>query len=306
MDQKQALIGRLKRLARTLGRDSVTRTEFTRRTGIPIGKVQYHFGKWSEFCRAAGLTPNRPRGVPIPDDELFAAMRDALLALGRVGTKQDFAKHFRFGPVILLRRGWTWRTALALLGQWATKNDPTFPYLDQLPKPEEAPAPGPRLVAGRNGLAFAKGHVPSFANGRAPRPAKKPAARRRGGRAPRGPGNAGRRVYGDLLGFRCFLNAPTNEIAVAMLFAVVAADLGFAIEWAGSAFPDCDARRRVGPGKWRRVRIEFEYLSRNFAIHDHDPAGCDLIVCWEDNWGRDAPVEVLELKTLIERLRARG
>jgi hypothetical protein len=45
----------------------------------------------------------------------------------------------------------------------------------------------------------------------------------------------------------------------------------------------------------QRVKIEFEFESRNFLRHNHDPELCDVIVCWEDNWP-DAPLEVIELK----------
>ena len=44
----------------------------------------------------------------------------------------------------------------------------------------------------------------------------------------------------------------------------------------------------------KRIRIEFEYKSRNF---NHDPRKCDWLVCWEDNWA-DAPehLQVIELR----------
>jgi len=63
-------------------------------------------------------------------------------------------------------------------------------------------------------------------------------------------------------------------------------------------FPDCEAMCEVEPGRWQRVRIEFEYESRNFLAHMHPVAGCDLIVCWNHNW-KDCPLEVLELKRAI-------
>jgi hypothetical protein len=34
----------------------------------------------------------------------------------------------------------------------------------------------------------------------------------------------------------------------------------------------------------------------------HDPAKCDIIVCWEHNWP-ECPLEVIELKKEIEKLR---
>jgi hypothetical protein len=115
-------------------------------------------------------------------------------------------------------------------------------------------------------------------------------------REPKAPGAE----YGAPLGFGPLMYEPTNEAGVLVLFGVVAMPLGFAIERVGSGFPDCEAKRRVAGG-WRRVRIELEYRSRNFLRHGHDPAACDLIVCWEHNWP-ESPVEVVELKTELQKL----
>jgi hypothetical protein len=51
------------------------------------------------------------------------------------------------------------------------------------------------------------------------------------------------------------------------------------------------------------VKIEFEYESRNFLRHMHDPNGCDLIVCWEHNWP-ECPLEVIELKKAVSNQRS--
>lgn len=117
-----------------------------------------------------------------------------------------------------------------------------------------------------------------------------PAERSGPARPPKAPGA----VYGAPLQFGPLTCEPTNEMGVVVLFGVLAMKLGFAIERVGTGFPDCEAKQRVSGG-WRRVRIEFEYKSRNFERHGHDPEGCDLIVCWEHDW-KEAPVEVLELK----------
>lgn len=85
-------------------------------------------------------------------------------------------------------------------------------------------------------------------------------------------------LYGAPLNFRGMLHEPVNEQGVLVLFGALATDLNFAIERVATGFPDCEAKQRIGSG-WRRIRIEFEYQSRNFREHKHDPAGCDLIVC---------------------------
>jgi hypothetical protein len=113
------------------------------------------------------------------------------------------------------------------------------------------------------------------------------------GRPPAMPGL----YYGAPLAPGPLQHEPTNELGVLVLFGALATQLGFTIERVTQNFPDCEAKRRVDGG-WQRVRIEFEYQSRYFQRHGHDPAACDLIVCWEHNWP-EAPLEVLELKQKV-------
>ncbi|HEY2115476.1 MAG TPA: hypothetical protein VGJ51_10315 [Candidatus Angelobacter sp.] len=95
-------------------------------------------------------------------------------------------------------------------------------------------------------------------------------------------------------------NAPVNELGVMVLFGMVAARLGLQVESVQGKFPDCVAKRQVAPGKWQHLRIEFEYESKNFYLHGHDPKGCDMIVCWRHNWKEcPAGIEVVELCRLF-------
>ena len=108
----------------------------------------------------------------------------------------------------------------------------------------------------------------------------------------------GRPLYGAPMRPCALAYCPTNESGVICLFGSLAVQLGFTVTSLQSAFPDCEAMRRVEGGKWQPVRIEFEFESRNFMKHLHDVNGCDLIVCWEHNWP-DCPVEVLELRSFM-------
>ena len=96
--------------------------------------------------------------------------------------------------------------------------------------------------------------------------------------------------------------APTNELGVVCLFGILADRLGFVIEAVQAAFPDCRAHRATDEARtrWQRVRIEFEYRSRAFATHGHNPDHCDLLVCWEHNWD-ECPehLEVIELRRVV-------
>jgi hypothetical protein len=64
-----------------------------------------------------------------------------------------------------------------------------------------------------------------------------------------------------------------------------------------------EAKRQIGPNNWQRVRIEFEFESRNFRDHGHAYDGCDVIVCWRHNWA-ECPegLEVVELASIIKTL----
>jgi len=114
-----------------------------------------------------------------------------------------------------------------------------------------------------------------------------------------------RPTYGNPIDFRGLRHAPVNEDGVIFLFGMVARELGYLVESVQVGFPDCEAKRQIGPTEWQRVRVEFEFESRNFRDHGHAQDGCDVIVCWLHNW-RECPdhLEVIELKSVITRLAA--
>jgi hypothetical protein len=86
--------------------------------------------------------------------------------------------------------------------------------------------------------------------------------------------------------------APENELGVVFLFSHLAKKRGLKIQTIRPGFPDCIAHR---DGK--RIRIEFELRSRNFAQHKHDRKKCDWIVCWVHDWPAVPPnLHVWELQ----------
>ncbi len=219
---------------------------------------------------AAGLVPDdRSR---IDDDTLLSALRDAFVETGGVTTVQRVRKICRYSPETYSRRWGQWQHVLARLREWAEVHDPTFLYLAPIFQ-KTSPlslSPPAQILPLRSSHAGASSE---------------------------------KTQYGPFLNFRGLQHAPINEQGVVFLFGMVAFDLGFVVEGVGTGFPDCEAKRTVSKtgDVWERVRIEFEFRSRNFREHGHDPAGCDLIVCWEHNWP-ECPVEVLELRSAINGL----
>jgi len=112
-----------------------------------------------------------------------------------------------------------------------------------------------------------------------------------------------RPVYGNPTHFRGLRHEPVNEQGVVLLFGMLAKELGYLVEAVQTGFPDCEAMRQITPERWQRVRIEFEFESRNFRDHGHPSTGCDVIVCWRHNWA-ECPqgIEVLELSNVVKSL----
>jgi len=113
-------------------------------------------------------------------------------------------------------------------------------------------------------------------------------------------------VYGDPIQFRGVRHAPADVGGVIFLFGMVARELGFLVEAISSGFPRCEAMRQLAPGKWTRLRIEFELKSRDFRDAGRNPAACDLLVCWDDTWPeRPASLDVLSLAQILPTLASR-
>jgi len=110
-----------------------------------------------------------------------------------------------------------------------------------------------------------------------------------------------RSIVGDPINFEGLIYGPLNENGVIFLFSKIHDKLGLNIEAIQPSFPDAKGRRKGRKG-WEDIWIEFEFKSSHFKTHSHDPKECDVIVCWEHDW-QDCPIEVIELRKELERLR---
>lgn len=259
---RDGCIARLQALAAERGR-RVTRAEFCAATGLSNFQLIREFGGYNGLLTAAGFTAHLAN-QKIPDDDLLRTLRDACLAAGHVVSQSEFDRICTKGA----SQG-RFKPYHRRWGRWPNV-----------------------LAALRVWVAV---NDPDFLFR-----ADLPGAETVPDPGPRAPLPA--RRYGAPMNFRGVLHEPVNEPGVILLFGVLARDLGFGIESVHASFPDCEAKRRTGVDTWERVRIEFEYESRNFKVHGHDPGGCDLIVCWAHTWP-DCPLPVLELRAEVEKRR---
>ena len=241
---------------------------------------------WIEKLIPEGLTklkaqlgiPLDPREQPLTDDELFRRLDEVVSRHKRIPTWKIIRHDTKISDKVFLAR-FGKQGIIDIFrhyGAWLKKHKPTSKNL--------------KLVD-----EYVEGH------GEGVSPSTE--YRRKGKSARKKYKKVSGRVYGDPLYFGNLIFEPTNEQGVVFLFGMVSRLLGFTVEYLGPDYPDCEAKRfidgRRGGGQ-QLVRVEFEYRSRDF---NHNPEECDLIVCWEDNWGKDCPLEVIELKMEIEKFR---
>jgi len=261
--------------------------EFVARTRVTKHSVLRHFPRWNEAIKAAGLEPCRVYVRPANNDLL-----------------KDWA------DVVRKKRGLPSRSAYLVTGKYYPRTiEKRFGGWPAVPEAFRKFAKGKRAWADVVALlAVAAPNGKQLTAGTNPQGCRLPSRQARHAlqRWPRETGHAtlkDRATYGNPMDFRGMRHEPVNEQGVVLLFGMLAKELGYMIEAVQKGFPDCEAKRQIAPERWQRVRIEFEFESRNFRDQGHPLNGCDVIVCWRHNWD-DCPqhIEIIELSNVIKSL----
>jgi len=287
---KNDIIAAIRKCARKLGRPP-SLLEFKRATKLTQRAIGKHFATYSRALTECGME-RRGSGHPVPLSALFTDWARIVRKLGKLPTVAEYQIHSRYSIQPLYTRFRSWKQVPLGLLLFAEENGSESKWSDVLNKVRECAqkecAPGPAC--------------------RPPRRLKQtqtsPVWHSRPGLCEGDPGPHHARIlphrptYGPWLATAPLAHGPVNEAGVVCLFGMLAAQLGFVVLRIQTEFPDCEAMRQVGTDRWQRVRIEFEFESRNFLKHLHSAEDCDLIVCWAHNWP-DSPLEVLELRRAL-------
>jgi hypothetical protein len=233
-------------------------------------QIRKNFGSYSGALEACGLTRRGP-GYVMSSCDLFLEWATIVRRLGKIPSTSEWESQARCSvrPLRLRYRSWyhipqgmlEYARRNGLEGEWKDVMDVAAAYLQQRP-----------VLDGTYRAAACTPLMPRLL--------------------------ANQPIYGTPLIPWALTYAPTNEIGVVYLFGTVARELGYAVTRMQTEFPDGEAMRQLDQDRWQRVRIEFEFESRNFVTHYHRVEDCDLIVCWRHNW-EECPLEVLELKSVV-------
>jgi hypothetical protein len=273
---KEEVIAAIQESAARLGHVP-TFTEVRRATKMGKHEIRKHFLTYSKALSECGLQRTGP-GYEVDARILFADWAGLVRKLGKLPTMAEYEMHGSYSVRPLIRRHGGWVHVPAGLMEFAREERLEGEWgdvLDVIARHKEEKRDGRRTSGSTNSQPLK------------PRILKD------------------RPIYGSPMMDMALGLAPTNEMGVVFLFGTLAKGLGYMVIRLQSEFPDCEAFREVEPGRWQWVRIEFEYESRNFLAHGHKMDGCDLLVCWKNNW-EGCPLEVIELSTVMDELRKIG
>ena len=272
LPNKDEVLNAIRKAAKALEHPP-SRAEFLSASGMTAYHVLNHFPSWNEAVRAAGLEPHSTN-QPIDPQVLHQDWGELVRRIRRIPTWQQYRRDGNFSPGVFDKKFGPWSTIPAKFREFADGKPDWVDVLALLPLQDARVLPIPQ----------------------SPEP------------SPSHPGThhsklENRPTYGNPLDFRGLRHEPVNEQGVVFLFGMVARELGYSVEAVQIGFPDCEAKRQVDAGEWQRVRIEFEFESRNFRDHGHSPTGCDVIVCWRHNWPESpGNLEIVELSSVLKTL----
>jgi len=278
---KQAVVDAIRQVSEKLGRPP-SRAEFIAKTGITEYHVLKHFASWREAVRATGLQPHLSN-IRLHESTLLKEWGEIVRRLRQIPTISQYRREGKHSPSVFNSRFGPWSVIPSKFSHFAQDKPEWADVLALLPPTRLRGILGSAAITGSSGLQQGTSSIAT--------------ARHRHRKL------EGRPIYGNPIDFRGLRNEPVNEQGVVFLFGMVAKELGYMVETVQSGFPDCEAKRQVGPNKWQPVRIEFEFESREFRDHGHSEDGCDVIVCWRHNWPNcPQHLEVIELASIIKSL----
>lgn len=113
----------MRRVAKLLGRETLTLSEYSEHGLGHASTIQRRFGSWFKALEQAGLNPSRSR-IGIPTDELFETLRDAWMSLGRQPRYAEVKVPIsRFSAGTYENRFSNWTGALEQFVEWTNSEE---------------------------------------------------------------------------------------------------------------------------------------------------------------------------------------
>jgi hypothetical protein len=282
LPDKQAVLNAIRNTVAQVEARRISRQEFLAHSGMKVSDIFRHFPKWSAALSAAGFD-FEPYHERIRESDLLQDWGKIVRKHRAIPTRNQYKLEGKYSPGVFESRYGPWSVIPSKFRDFAQDRAQWADVLALLPEaaPKRRATAASRTVSGSPAEATLPIVIPRQRHRKL----------------------EGRPMYGNPIDFRGLRHEPVNEQGVVFLFGMVAKELGYMVEAVQAGFPDCEAKCQVGPNKYQRVRIEFEFESREFRDHGHPEDGCDVIVCWRHNWPEcPTHLEVIELASIIKSL----
>jgi hypothetical protein len=286
--KEKNLLNEIKKIAKKLNKTSLTERDFKLNSKIGISVIYNCFGSWNRAIKLAGLEENEQIGETYTKEELLLEVIRLTKELKKIPSDREMNAMGKYSAYPY-RRIWGKFTkgrdeAYKIYGNPISHSKKGKNIKENVEKNEYNDISNINVKSINSKKDVIK--TDNFIVKSSPKKSKK------------------KTQFGEPIAFRGLRFAPINEQGVVYLFGMVSREIGFLIESIRTEFPDCEGKRCVDSKKnlWEHVLIEFEYSSKNFKSHGHNPDDCDLIVCWRHDW-EECPIEVLELKSIIKKLK---
>ena len=112
MRTREEIIAEIQRVAKHLGSECVSQSDFERHGTMSVSGITYVFGSWNRAIRAAGLKPfaSSPRNQ-ISDAELMQEVIRLTRELGKIPSDREMGSHGRYCPRPYVKRWGTFAKA---------------------------------------------------------------------------------------------------------------------------------------------------------------------------------------------------
>jgi HNH endonuclease len=219
MSGKQQILEAISAIARRLGR-APSHAEFFSRAGMSRYAVSQFFPRWNDAVRAAGLKPRKPgMQLQLQDNELLNDWGETVRRKRALPSRRGYLLDGKYDPRTLEKRFGGWSSVPRAFRNFAKGKREWADVLSLLrvPKRKEKAA---AKENSRCAIPPNKAHHAQLQD---------------------------RPTYGNPMDFRGLRHEPVNEQGVVFLFGMLAKELGYMVEAMQRGFPDCEAKRQIGP-----------------------------------------------------------
>ena len=114
---REKIIDEIRRIAKELGQNQLSRSEFRRHSDISDWQLYKIFDSWNEATEEAGLLPHTEK-EKIDDEALFIEMERVFVTFGGVCTRTKFQRLSKFSADVYKKRFGRWNNILKAFRGW--------------------------------------------------------------------------------------------------------------------------------------------------------------------------------------------